>query len=138
MYDCFEIWQDYAMIETWRIVSTAYDWQQYCNDEAIQEATKILLHNDDFTCAKIKQHFDEKYWLIVTQTLKQRFLASIIAMMLVKTIFNRERKSFTSFKHIREFFNVLSASLIAFVSTIIVHFIREWQTKNSFLQNSKV
>ncbi len=74
-----------------------------------------------------------KCWLIVTQSLKQRFLVSVIVIILVRTTFTWRRESFTSQDHIREFFNVLSIFLITFVSAMIAHCIQEWQMKTCIL-----
>ncbi len=76
-------------------------------------------------------------WLIMTQSLKQRFLVSVIAMMLVKTTFIWKRELFTNQDHIREFFNVLSISLITFASAMIAYCIREWQMKIHILAKFK-
>ena len=58
MYDCFEIWWDHAMFKIQRIVLNIYNWQQYCSEKVIQQATQILLQNDDYTCAKMRLHLD--------------------------------------------------------------------------------
>ncbi len=42
------------MFKIQEIVSNVYNWQQYRSEKAIQQATQILLQNDNYICMKMR------------------------------------------------------------------------------------